>query len=296
VRRAALALLAAAVLAGAGCGGDDDGGGDGPGQLMDRGFATDVDSGVLTFEAELELEGAQLDGPFRLELEGPFQSAETINEWPDMEMEWLASGAGEQYEGSVVTTRANAWIEFEGVTYEIGESLWRKLLFGLAQYNRTEPDTWEELEIDPLDWITGARRAGKEKVGGDATTKVTGSLDADRMVRDLNELPGDRFTESELEKIEDVVGDTDFQAWIGEDDIWRRLWIESELRVPEADREAVGGITGGKLSLDFQLDDPNEPVEIEAPADGRPIDELLSRLGLPPEDLLGPGYEQPAPG
>jgi hypothetical protein len=294
VRRAALALLAAAVLAAAGCGGEDND--EGPSGLLDRGFATDVDSGVLSFEAELELEGGGLDGPFQLELEGPFRSAETINEWPDMEMEWVASGAGEQYEGRLVTTRANAWIEFEGVTYEIGEPLWRGLLSGLEQYNRTEPDTWEELEIDPLDWITGARSAGKEDMGGDATTKVTGSLDADRMVRDLNELPGDRFTESELQTMEDVVGDTDFQAWIGEDDIWRRLWIESELRVPEADRDSVGGIRGGKLSLDFRLDDPNEPVEIEAPGDGRPIDELLSRLGLPPEDLLGPGYEQPAPG
>jgi hypothetical protein len=294
VRLAALALVAAAVLATVGCGGEDnDGGATG---LLDRGFATDVDTGGLSFEAELELEGGELDGPFRLELEGLFRSAETLNEWPDMEMEWLASGAGEQYEGRVVTTRANAWIEFEGVTYEVGGPLWRGLLSGLAEYNRTEPDTFEELEIDPLDWITGARSAGKENLGGDATTKVTGSLDADRMVRDLNELPGDRFTDSELQKVEEVVGDTDFQAWIGEDDIWRRLWIESELRVPEADRDSVGGITGGKLSLDFGLDDPNEPVEIEPPGDGRPIDELLSRLGLPPEDLLGPGFAQPAPG
>jgi hypothetical protein len=44
------------------------------------------------------------------------------------------------------------------------------------------------------------------------------------------------------------------------------------------------------------LDDPNEPVEIEGPAEARPIDELLRSLGVPPELLLGPGFAQPAPG
>jgi hypothetical protein len=46
----------------------------------------------------------------------------------------------------------------------------------------------------------------------------------------------------------------------------------------------------------MELDDPNEPVEIDGLGDGRPVDELLRRLGIPPEALLGPGFAQPTPG
>jgi hypothetical protein len=37
-------------------------------------------------------------------------------------------------------------------------------------------------------------------------------------------------------------------------------------------------------------------VEIEGPAEARPIEELLRQLGIPPELLLGPGFAQPSPG
>jgi hypothetical protein len=293
VRRAALIALVAL----AGCGGGDEGGSDSATDLLDRGFATDVDTGVLTIDAELDLEGGPFEEPFRLEVEGPFRSPETIGRWPDMDMAFRASGAGKEYEGRAITTRANAWVEFDGETYEVGEALWRQLRAAVEQLSRNEPDTLGELDIDPLDWITDARKAGSEKLGGTTTTKVTGRLDADRMLRDINLIPGgEPLTESELRQAEEVVGDTEFQAWIGEDDIWRRLSIESDLRVPEAERESLGGIAGGTVSLDFELDEPNQPVEIRGPMEGRPIDELLRRLGVPPEQLFGPGFAQPAPG
>jgi hypothetical protein len=44
------------------------------------------------------------------------------------------------------------------------------------------------------------------------------------------------------------------------------------------------------------LDAPNEKVTIESPGEGRPISELLRALGVPPEALLGPGFEVPEPG
>jgi hypothetical protein len=293
VRRAALIVLVAL----AGCGGADDGGSGSATDLLERGFATDVDTGVLTIDAELELEGGPFEEPFRLEVEGPFRSAETISQWPDMDMAFRASGAGEEYEGRAITTRANAWVEFDGETYEVGEPLWRQLRAALEQLSRNEPDTLHELDVDPLDWIIDAKKAGNEKTGGTTATKVTGRIDADRMLRDLNLLPGgEPLPESDLRQVEQVVGDTAFQAWIGEDDIWRRLSIESDLRVPEAERESLGGIAGATVSLDFELDEPNQPVEIRGPREGRPIDELLRLLGVPPEELFGPGFAQPAPG
>jgi hypothetical protein len=295
VRRAALALLAVVLLAAAGCGDDDDGGANSESarELLEQGFATDVDTGVLTLDAEVEVEGGPVEGPFTVELEGPFRVAESATAMPDLDLAFHAEGAGGEYEGRAIATRENAWVEFEGETYEVGEELWARLLEALEEEGMGEPRTFAEAGVDPLDWITDAEEAGEEEVGGVATTKVTGRLDAERMLRDFNRLPGaEPIPESTLNQVDDVLDDVEFEAWIGEDDIWRRIAAETEFRVPDPE----GGPEGGSVSFEMELDDPNQPVEIEGPSEGRPLEELLRRLGVPPEALLGPGFAQPAPG
>jgi hypothetical protein len=291
VRRAALV----AVLALAGCGGggnDEEAGG-----LLERGFSTDVDTGVLTLDAEVEVEGGPVEGPFRLELDGPFRAADSPTRLPDLDMAFRASGAGREYEGRAILTRQNAWVEYGDVTYEVGEQLWMGLRATLEEQSRGEPETFAEAGVDPLDWVEDAEESGEEEVGGTMTTKVTGRLDPEEMLQDFERLPGGQpIPESALDQVDDVLDDIEFQAWIGEDGIWRRLSVDTEFRIPEEERESAGGVESVSVSMEVRLDDPNEPVEIEGPAGGRALEELLRRLGVPPEALLGPGFAQPTPG
>ena len=296
MRRAALALLAAAALAGAGCGGEQ-GNDESATRLLERGFATDVDTGVLKLDAEVELDGGPFDGPFRLELEGPFRAAGSPTEMPDLDMAFRASGAGEEYEGRAIVTRENAWVEFEGETYEVGAGLWARLLEALEQPQPGLPDTLEEAGIEPLDWVEGLEENGEGHLSGVPATKVTGTIDIEAMLRDFNRLAGRQgIPEDVLDRVNDVVDDVEFETWIDENDVWRRISGETEFHVPEEERDSAGGLEGGSISLDMTLDEPNEPVEIEGPAEARPIDELLRRLGIPPELLLGPGFATPTPG
>jgi hypothetical protein len=234
-----------------------------------------------------------VEGTLRLSLEGPFRAAESPTEMPDLDMDFRASGLGQSYEGRVVVTRENAWVEFGGATYEVGEELWARLLDALRQQGDKGPQTFRKAGVDPLDWIQDLEVEGEEDVAGTPTTKVAGTIDVVAMLRDLN-----RLTSNPQQQIpgSDVFEDADLEAWIGDDDIWRRISAESEFNVPEAQREALGGMEGGRVSLDLELADPNEPVEIEGPAEARSIDELLRRLGIPPEALLGPGFAAPTPG
>jgi hypothetical protein len=291
VRRAALALLTVALVA-AGCG-DDGANSESATRLLERGFATDVDTGVVSLDAEVELEGGLLEGHYQLELEGPFRVAERATDLPDMDLAFRVEGRGRDYEGRAIATRENAWIEFQGETYEVGEELWARALESLEAEGRDEPETFAEAGVDPLDWVTDLAESGQEDLGGVSTTKVTGRLDAERMLRDFNRIPGaDPIPESALDQVDDVLGDVEFEAWIGEDDIWRRISAETDFRPPES----PGGPESGSVSFEMELDNPNQPVEIEAPADARPIDELLRSLGIPPEMFLGPGFAAPTPG
>lgn len=298
MRRIALAVLAVATLAGAGCGSEESGNDESAAQLLDRGFATDVDTGAFRLEAEVEVEGGPAEGPFKLELDGPFRVAGLATDVPDLDMTFRASGAGQEYEGRATATRENAWIEFMGETYEAGEELWPRVLEALNEERAGEPRTFDEAGLDPLDWVDDLEENGREQIAGTEATKVTGTVDLEAMLRDVNKVvaSGEQLPEDTLDQVDQVVDDVEFEAWIGEDRIWRRISAETEFRIPEDERDGAGGVEGGKVALDVRLEAPNEPVEIEGPTEARPIDELLRSLGVPPESLLGPGFSTPAPG
>jgi hypothetical protein len=294
VRRAG--LIAAAVVALAGCGGGNDEEASG---LLERGFSTDVRSGYATVDAELELEGIEgLAGPLRLRLDGAFEfPGGEPTEVPNLDMDFHLSGAGREVSGTVVLTLANAWVRYGGIDYEVGEELWARARQAYREQSQGQPLTFAEAGMDPLDWVDDAEVEGEERVSGVRAAKVSGTLDVEAMLRDTNELAGsEALPDSVVGDIEDVIEDVEFQAWIGADDIWRRVATEASFEVPEEERDAVGGLEGGNLDLELELDRPNEPVEMPAPSDPRPFEELLRRLGIPPEALLGPGFAQPAPG
>jgi hypothetical protein len=211
-----------------------------------------------------------------------------------MDIAFRASGADQEYEGRAILTRDNAWVEFRGETYQVGEERWaraRKALRAQAD----QPETLQEAGVDPMDWLDDLETEGNEEVDGTPTTKVSARVDVERMLSDLDKLSGGPQEPLPFD-VGDFVDDVGFEAWIGEDDIWRRVSAQAEFRVPDGERDSAGGVEGGHVSLDLQLDDPNEPVEIEGPPDARPLDELLRRLGIPPELLLGPGFAAPALG
>jgi hypothetical protein len=289
VRRAALALLTLLALAGAACGSDEND--EQAAALLERGLGTDVDSGTLLAEMEIELEGVQeAEEPFRLRLEGPFRSR-GATEMPDLDMAFRVSWFGRTFSGRVVALPENAWVEYKGETYEVGEENWSSVLESLTEQEGAE--SFEEAGVDPLDWVAGADTDGEDEMGGVTTTKVTAELDVERMLGDFGRLAGEgnSIPERTLDDIDDALGPVEVEAWIAEDDIWRRLRGETEFEVPQAERDAFGGLEGGRVSLDMVLERPNEPVEIEGLGEARPIAELLQALGIPPESFGLPSPE-----
>lgn len=295
--RAPAILLVALGLIVASCGGNDDGLGDqDANSLLERGFSTNVDSGEIRMEIEVEVDGVEgAEGPFRLELSGPFRSRGPT-EMPDVDVQLSASGQGASFEGRVVLLPRNAWIEYGGETYEVGHELWSRAQESLNRDGGRE--TFGQANVDPLDWINDAQTGDAVEVSGTKSTKVSGELDVAAMLRDFNSLSPDAaaIPRRTLDQIDDSIDAVEFAAWIGDDDIWRRISSETSFTVPEEQRQGAGGIEGGRVSLDMTLAAPNEPVSIEDLGGGRPISELLRALGIPPQVLLGPGFEVPEPG
>jgi hypothetical protein len=294
VRRAALVAVLAVVAAGCGGGNDEE-----AAELLERGFSTDVRSGYATVDAELELKGIEgFDEPLRLRLDGAFELAGgDPTELPNLDMDFHVSGAGREVSGLLVLTQGNAWVDYGGTSYEVGEELWARVRQEFREQTPEQAQTFAQAGVDPLDWVDDAEVEGEERVSGVKATRVSGTLDLEAMLRDSNELAGSQAVpDSVLGDVEDVIEDVEFEAWIGADDIWRRVAAEASFEVPREERDSVGGLEGADLALEIELDRPNDPVEMPAPSDPRPIDEFLRRLGIPPEVILGPGFAEPSPG
>jgi hypothetical protein len=307
--RGLTALLAAAALAlvPAACGGDDGGGGATGGgasaeQLLERASKQTAKSADVKFELEASLKGGtDLEGPVKLTFSGPYRSngAKTP---PDLDWKLHAEGDGERFDARVVTTRDNAWVEYEGQTYEVGEQLISSLSAQL-QSQQAEPQDLRSLGAG--DWVEDPEVEDAE-AGGVPTRRVSGDVDVRKVLESVDEVlqksatagqPMPRLTDRTMDEIEGAVETAHVVVDVGRDDgILRRNTLEVAFDVPEARRESADGIEGGDVRLLFEQSDVNGDQRVEAPSGARPISELLRGFGIPPEALLGPGFTPQSPG
>ena len=287
---AAVLLLPALVLGLAACGGDDK---EDVQELLDRAFDRPLDSMDLALDAEIDIDGLEsVDRPIRIEASGPYVANEGQLPSFDIDLD-VGGGPGQTVSTGRLSTGDRAFVKFEDSYYEVDPAEVKKANEEFAA-GRDNPCRKNGIGIDPRPWVENAEIKGDERVAGVETTHVSGRLDVDRMLRDLNRFVSrcssllgtaagstpQPLSQSDLDKVAQVVNDPTFDIYVGkEDDIIRRLSASIEVNVPEEDRESIGGIEGGSLKFSLEFADVNGDQEIEAPAKSRPLSELTSQLG-----------------
>lgn len=123
-------------------------------------------------------------------------------------------------------------------------------------------------------WVKDPAEAGREDLDGTPVVKVTGDIDATKALTDLRPLltPGASIAINEKEAAAALKGST-IEAWIGTEDLRpRRVRL-----VLKAD--GLTGLPVSSLDLDLTADISgfDEPVDITAPKNARPLD--LNDLG-----------------
>ena len=183
-----IATLALAAV-GVGCGGDDGGGGsDDASALLEKAFATEVDSADLKIDVSADLEGVpQLSGPVSLTIDGPYKS-QGKKKLPLFDWDIKAQGAGQSFSGGLVVTADNAFVEFQGTTYEVGTELFTQFASQIEQQSTEGPQSLKALGVDPAEWLSEPDVEDGDDIGGDATQVVTGDVDVERVVKDIFDL------------------------------------------------------------------------------------------------------------
>ena len=178
----------------AGCGGDDSGdSSEDPQTVLDDTFNNEatISSGNLNLTAGVSAEGEQ-GGSFDASLSGPFQGdPDSPTSIPQLDWTVSASGSGGgqeiDFEGGLVVTEDNAFVEYNGETYEVGADTFGQVKDQLeAQAGAAEggdasasfaegckqaleqagvTDT-SGCDIDLSTWLTNLTNEGTEDVGG----------------------------------------------------------------------------------------------------------------------------------
>jgi hypothetical protein len=295
--RALVPLLLLLALV-AGCGG---GGGD------EADSSTDVDALLKdTFSGSKAIDSGRLDvklgvetdtgDPLTIKLSGPFVN-EGENRLPRLAFNASLDGNGQSMSGGLVSTGDRGFVSFGGETYEISGPIFEQFKAGYEQAAKQGTEQSEDkqslaaLGIDPRRWLTNAKNAGEAKVGDTDTIKITGDVDVDKLLDDVNgalekiralgvqgtgELP-EKLTEEEKRQTAEAVENLGVEIYTGaEDRILRRIVVTLGLKAPAGTTQ--GGASTADVNFDLQLLDVNEDQEIKAPENAKPFDELMSQL------------------
>ena len=293
-RSAVVPLLAALALAS--CGGGDDK--EDVQDLLDKAFSTSIKSADLKVDASVQLKGSPgLDAPIRISAAGPFRTNEGKLPSADIELKIGADGGGQTVTTGFLSTGDRAFLKFQDIYYEQPRAEVAKANRSLAD-NKDKSGSLRSLGLDPRSWLAEAKDEGGEEIGGVETRHVSGKLDVEAVMRNLNEFvrksgpalggatgqtPPDPLSEEDIRRVGEVVRDPTFHVYVGEeDDTIRRVAGKIEFEVPEANREELGGIEAGAIEFEVELSDVNGDQEIEAPRNARPLSALTESLGGTP--------------
>jgi len=247
----------------------------------------------------------------RLTASGPFRSNDGKLPSVDIDLKIGTDGGGQTVTTGFLSTGDRAFVKFQDIYYEQPASEVAKANRSLAR-NKDRRGSLQSLGLDPRSWLAEAKDEGDEEIAGVQTRHVSGKLDVEAVMRNLNafvrksgstlggatgQAPPKPLSEDDIRKVGEVVRDPTFHVSVGkEDDVIRRIAGKIEFDVPEESRESLGGIQSGAIEFEVEFSKVNGDQEIEAPANPRPLSDLTTSLGgggtLPG---LGGGSQDPTP-
>jgi hypothetical protein len=217
-------------------------------------------------------------GAMKLSLAGPYKS-NGKDELPSADMALKVEGATPHaIEGRLISTGKNAFIEYGGETYEVGEEQIAELKKQGASGEPTQltPADIQKLMGTMQDWFPQSDTQEDADLDGEPVTRVTGKLDLSAALTDLKDLakkPGisgaealKELSNGDIRRMERMVSDPTFTIDVGRTDGKLRRIV------------AAMKIDDGAIDFSIRFKDVDKPVTIDAPSSGKPIEELGQKL------------------
>jgi hypothetical protein len=296
----AIAVPVPAVVAG--CGGGSSSNGEDPQKVLDETFnnPTKISSGKLAISLDGSAEGQQ-SGSFNASISGPFQADQNDpTAFPQFDL--TASVSGSQggpslsFNGSVIATKDNAFVEYQNQAYEVGTSVFKQFTQAYAQAAKQSQaqknqSVFERFGIDPSTWLTNVSNEGTTDVEGTSTIHIHGDADVAKIFSDLQKLSQQtgsstqQFTPDQLNQLKSAVKQASIDVYSGADDhLLRKLGLSLQITPPSGSGANVSSVN---VNFSITFSDVNQSQTITGPSNAKPLSDLLQQLGIPGLPGLG---------
>ena len=106
-------------------------------------------------------------------------------------MDAAFEGAGQNLKAGVTSTGDKAFVNFQGTEYAVSDQVFQQFKAGYEQAQKQSADKGNQqslatLGIDPRRWLTDPKNEGEAKVGDTDTIKITGGVDVNKLLDDVN--------------------------------------------------------------------------------------------------------------
>jgi hypothetical protein len=291
-----LALALPIPAAVAGCGGGGSSNDEDPQQVLDQTFnnPTKITSGNLDIGISGSVEGEQ-SGDFDVSISGPFQAEENDpTAFPQFDLTANVSGSAGgpsiSFDGSLIATKDNAYVEYQDQAYEVGTDLFKQFASSYAQaaqqsQAQKDQNFFQQFGIDPSTWLTNVSNEGTTDVEGTDTIHVHGDADVAKILSDIQKASQqaggatEQLTPEQIEQVKSSVKEASIDVYSGTDDkLLRKLDLALSIAPPAG---TSGGVSSVDVNFSIAFSDVNEPQTITAPSNAKPLEDLLSQLGIP---------------
>jgi hypothetical protein len=250
-----------------------------------------VDSGKLDLLMKIDSNAAgAATGPVTVKLAGPFESQGT-GKLPKFALDASLSGAGQNLQAGATSTGDKGFLSFRGQDYAVSDQIFKQFTASYEEAQKQSGGNSNQslatLGIDPQKWLKNAKNAGEAKVGDEDTIKITGDVDVNALLDDVDKALGrarslglqgsdnlpSRLTPEQRKQFADSVENLKVEIYTGKKDtILRRMVVKLGLRQASDESKTAN------VDFDLSLLDVNEGQEIEAPSNAKPFDQLLGQL------------------
>jgi hypothetical protein len=257
-----------------------------------------IKSGRIALSLRITGSGGGFDSPVNLNLSGPFVASDKDN-LPRFSVETKV-GDGEQASVGLISTGKQGFITIGDQAFSLAADTYKDLQDSYAKTQAEgreqskDATTLSALGVRPERWLTDVTSSSDSDVGGTPTIRVSGALNADGLLDDIDRVlarsgtvsgaAGAELPEGLEPKVQEALTRAIKTAKVSieagkEDRTLRRITLRLVLEVPADDQKVLGGLKNLDVDLDLAISELGEQQTIDAPKDAKPIDELTGALG-----------------
>ena len=228
-------------------------------------------------------------------LKGPFQGR-GAGKLPEFSLQLQLQASGHTLQAGATATASDLYIELAGSWFVAPPGTAQQLQQSYAATTRASSSaqsraTFAGLGIEPGEWIADPTIVAGAT--GSETTHISGRLDVARFLADAQKISGARGalglgagaagsalpSSGGLAALAGALRSARVDVYTGTSDHQlRRLLLSAQVAATPQARSTLGVSSGATLTLDLRFAELNRPQTIAAPANPRPISELVPAL------------------